>query len=40
MNVQRRRRRNWVVFWLVLIGIPVLAFVAYGLALARAFSVL
>jgi hypothetical protein len=24
-----RRRRNWTVFWLVVIGVPVLAYLGY-----------
>jgi len=39
LDPRRRRRRNWIIFALVLIGIPVLAYVVYGLALASSFSV-
>jgi hypothetical protein len=40
VNPRRRRRRNWIIFWLMLIGIPVLAYIGYSLALALSFSVL
>ena len=38
MTLRPRRRRNWIVFWIVLVGIPVVAYVMYGLALSMAFS--
>jgi len=38
MNLRRRRRRNWIVLWLVLVSIPLLSYVVYGLALSRAFA--
>ena len=27
-----RRRRNWIVFWLVVIGVPLLTYLGYVLA--------
>jgi len=30
MDARGRRRRNWIIFWLALVGIPVLAWVGLG----------
>jgi hypothetical protein len=40
MDANGRKRRNWLIFWALLIGIPAVAYVAYNLALARSFSVI
>jgi len=34
MDVRGRRRRNWIIFWVALLGIPVLAYVALGVLAA------
>jgi hypothetical protein len=33
-------RRNLIIFWLVLIGVPILAYVIISLAIAVSFSVI
>jgi hypothetical protein len=33
MDARGRRRRNWVIFWLVLVGLPILAYILFGLYL-------
>jgi hypothetical protein len=34
MDPQGRRRRNWIIFWLAVVGIPLLLYLAVGLFLA------
>jgi hypothetical protein len=34
MDARGRRRRHWIIFWLVLVGLPVLLYIALGLVLS------
>jgi hypothetical protein len=34
MDVRGRQRRSWIVFWVALVGIPVLAYVGLGVLFA------
>jgi hypothetical protein len=34
MDPRSRRRRNWIIFWLAVPGIPILAYVALAFVLS------
>jgi len=34
MDVRGRRRRNWIIFWLALVGIPILVWIGLGVYFA------